>query len=90
MSQEELMSYGIMVVGILITIYAGYKIIQKGFILWLILIVIGVTAVNYGFNNKSGLSVDDFLDNLNPAKFSKLSQDQLTDLCGKIERADIN
>ena len=90
MSQEELLSYGIMAAGALVALYAGYKIIKKGFILWLIMIIIGITAVNYGYHNKSGVSLDSFLDTLNPAKLSKMSKEQLTDLCEKIETTNLD
>lgn len=90
MSQEQLISYGIMAAGALVTIYSSYKIIQKGFLLWLILSIIGVTAVNYGYNNQGAVSLNSFLDNLNPAKISKISKDQLVDICNKIESADLN
>lgn len=90
MSQEELISYGIIAAGVLVSLYAGYKIVQKGFVLWLILIIVGITTVNYGFSNKSDISLDSFLDTLNPAKLSKMSKEQLTDMCNKIHSAKLN
>lgn len=73
-----------MVVGLGLTLVAAYQMYKRGILLWLVLIIVGVTAINYGYNQQ-GSSADDFLDQLNVGKLSRYSKDQLKAACSEME-----
>ena len=81
MDSTQLIAYAIILAGTVATLVAGYQMIKRGFLLWLMLIIIGVTAVNYGLGAAQSSTLDGFLDDINANKLSQFSQNQLQKLC---------
>ena len=81
MSNQELLAYGIAALGGIMALYATLQLYKKGFLLWVLLLVVGITGLNYGLTNKSVNGLDGLLAELTPARLSAISKDTLSDLC---------
>ena len=81
MTNQEMMSYGLIVFGSILTLVGGYQLLKRGFLFWMILIIVGVSGINYGLNNRNADMVDGFLKGLNPANLSDFSKEQLREIC---------
>ncbi|PCI29257.1 MAG: hypothetical protein COB67_04550 [SAR324 cluster bacterium] len=82
MSEQELISYGIAAVGGLMALGATYQLLRKGFIIWVLLLIIGVTGVNWGLSQKGDL--DSFLEELSPGNLTRFSSEKLKEACENI------
>ena len=70
--------------GIAISLVAAYQLYRKGFITWMLLLIIGVTSVNYGYNNKNA-NIDSLLDQMNAKDLTMLSKAKLEEACQSLE-----
>ncbi len=75
---------GFMAVGLILTLVSAYQMYKRGILMWLVLIIVGITAINYGYNQQ-GSNADDFLDQLNVGKLSRFSKEKLKAACSELE-----
>ena len=85
MSTPDLINYGAIIIGVILTLISAFQLLKKGIIIWLIVIIVGVTAINYGLSFETPTSLDELLVDFDPVKVSKLSKDNLKALCTKVE-----
>ena len=81
MENNDLIAYAIILLGTAATLAGAYQMIKRGFLLWIMVIIVGVTGVNYGLSATQGSSLDGFLDDLNAGKLTSFSQAQIQKLC---------
>ena len=84
MNTQDIITYGIIVIGSVFTLIGAYQVVRRGFILWLILIIVGISAINYGLSNRSYTSFEGLLREMNPSNLSEFSKKQLREVCSKI------
>ncbi len=79
----DYLSIILLVVGALLTLFAAYQLYKKGFLIWMLLAMVGMTAINFGLNQQ-GAEIDDFLDELNAGTLSRFSQNKLKEACDQL------
>ncbi|MDH5561302.1 MAG: hypothetical protein OEY59_10675 [Deltaproteobacteria bacterium] len=81
MENYEIIRYALMVVGGIVASISAFKIYKKGILIWLILVVIGITVINFGINYQPALSMVDYFENLKPENLTSFSKERLRDVC---------
>ncbi|MDX2469722.1 MAG: hypothetical protein QNL04_03980 [SAR324 cluster bacterium] len=80
----EVSSIALIAIGVAITLVSSYQLYKSGFILWMTLLIVGVTGVNYGYNNQ-GANFDGFLNKINAGELTSFSKDKLEQVCASLE-----
>jgi len=81
METNTLIAYGIIAGGGIATLTAAYQLIKRGFIFWFLLIGLGVTAVNVGYNNLDNVPFTAMLDELQPSVLKDMPSKHLQKIC---------
>ena len=81
---NEISSMLLIAVGVGMTLISAYQLYKSGFILWMTILIIGVTGVNYGYNNQSA-NLDGFLNKINAGELTSFSKDKLEQVCASLE-----
>ena len=84
MENYEIVRYALMAIGIIVALISAYQIYKKGILIWLILVVLGVTVINFGFSYHPALSMEDYFENLKPENLTNLSKERLRDVCVEV------
>ena len=80
MNLPNALSIVLLLLGSIATLAAAWQLYKRGLITWVIVLIIGITAINYGLTTKAS-GMDDFLDQINAGKFSRFSQEKLKEAC---------
>ncbi|MDT8447478.1 MAG: hypothetical protein RRB13_11355 [bacterium] len=75
-------AYAALGLGTIALLAAAYQLIKRGFLLWLLLAVVGVGAVNYGLLY-GNTPLNDWVEGIDASAIGELSSKQIESLCRK-------
>ncbi|OGH01886.1 MAG: hypothetical protein A2600_09445 [Candidatus Lambdaproteobacteria bacterium RIFOXYD1_FULL_56_27] len=70
--------------GALATGIAAYQLVKRGFLLWMLLVVIGISAINFGYTYARHTPLQAMINDLDPGALGDLPTKQLEKLCEKL------
>jgi len=81
METHILIAYATIAFGAIATLTAAYQLIKRGFLFWFLLIGVGTTAMNFGYNYLDNVPISAMLEELQPSTFKDVPIKNLRKLC---------
>lgn len=89
MENQELIAQAIIVGGALLALYGIWKLIRKGFLFWVMLVVVGLAAVGVGLYGKHYGSMEQLVTDIkeiDSGMISRMTTENLEKLCENLDK----
>lgn len=77
-------AYIAMGAGAVATGIAAYQMIKRGFLLWLLLVGLGISAINFGYTYARHTPLQAMINDMDPGSLGDLPAKQLEKICEKL------
>jgi len=81
MQPDLIIAYSIMAGGATATLFSAYQMIKRGFLLWILLIGLGMSALYVGYHYSPDVPFQAMIPEFESSALTKLPTEQLQKLC---------